>query len=80
MGRIPYFVPRELLITIVEELGPYDLNEVNLGLHLGGARDVGLNLFIAVSPVLTRMVWLYVRYACPWIEPSSLFWGQGLAV
>lgn len=50
MGRIPYFVPRELLIAVVEELGSYDLNEVNLGLHLGGARDVGLDLFIAVSP------------------------------
>lgn len=44
MGRIPYFVPGELLIAVVEELGPYDLNELNLGLHLGGAMDVGLNL------------------------------------
>lgn len=50
MSRIPYFVPGELLIAVVEELGSYDLNEVNLGLHLGGARDVSLNLFIAVSP------------------------------
>lgn len=41
MGRIPYFVPREPLIAIVGELGPYDLNEVNLGLHLGDASQGG---------------------------------------
>lgn len=55
MGRIPYVVPRELFIAVAGELGPYDLNEVNLGLHLGGARDVGLNVYSCFS--LSQLGW-----------------------
>jgi hypothetical protein len=55
MGRIPYFVPREPLIAIVGELGPYDLNEVNLGLHLGDTSQGGWLELSCVS--LSQLGW-----------------------